>query len=405
MRKNIYVCGPTVYSKVHIGNIRPILTFDIFIRSLKHLGMDVNFIHNITDIDDKIINKSIEEGVSEKEISERYTNHYFELLKLLNVTTLTSVPKVVENMSVIIEFVKKLVALNKAYVVDGTVYFDVTSVKNYGELSNRNLDESQYELGSGKKHPADFALWKKTNVGVTFDSPWGKGRPGWHTECAAFIDNELHGEQLDIHGGGIDLIFPHHENESAQYKALYGVGISKEWKHVGHIKLNGEKMSKSLGNVFDAEEFITNFGADTLRILFFTKNITNPLDLTDEVIDYSKDLANKYSKYFIKAKLISKNEEFEMEKIWKISQFIQGWDFNSAFVEYNLLVKDFNKKHDNTTANNLIEASKLIGFSFINKVITDKQRQIYNEWIRLREDLQFDRSDELREILIKDGLI
>lgn len=405
MKKNIYVCGPTVYSNVHIGNIRPILTFDIFIRSLRHLGQEVYFIHNITDIDDKIIKRAIEENTSEKEIADKYTKHYFEVLKKLNIQMPDSIPNVVDNIDLIISFIEKLVDSNHAYVIEGNVFFDVTSIKNYGHLANRKLDEAQYEKEAGKKHPADFALWKKTTTGITFDSPWGKGRPGWHTECAAFIENELNGGSLDIHGGGIDLLFPHHENEDAQYVALNNVNIAKEWKHVGHINVQGEKMSKSIGNVMDAMETIQLYGADTLRVLFLSKNITSPLDITDEVLKNCVDLKDKYYKAFINSKILVNDSDVKMEKVEKIAGFIAIWDFNSAFVEYNLVVKEFNKNQDEYTAKNVIAASKLLGFSFINKSISNDQRSMYSEWQKLRDEKKFDQADKLRDLLIKDGLI
>ncbi|MCK5945919.1 MAG: class I tRNA ligase family protein, partial [Mycoplasmataceae bacterium] len=262
--KNIYVCGPTVYSKAHIGNLRPIITFDIFIRSLEALGNKVNLIHNITDIDDKIITAAAKEKTTEVEISSKYKKYYLDILERSNVNIPENMPGVVENMESIVEYIAKLVELGNAYEANGSVYFDITSVEGYGKLSNRDINKNIDKENKEKKHQADFAIWKATKEGVKYDSPWGKGRPGWHTECAVFINEIVKGESLDIHGGGIDLLFPHHENENIQYEAVNKKEIAKEWRHIGKLNIDGEKMSKSIGNIMDASEFMDEHGEDVL---------------------------------------------------------------------------------------------------------------------------------------------
>ena len=215
----MYICGPTVYNYIHIGNARPVLFFDLVHRYFKYLGYEVEFVSNVTDVDDKIINRAIEEGVTEAQISEKYLNYFLECNKALNALPLTAMPKVTESMDSMIEFINQLVERDFAYAVDGDVYFRIDKVREYGQLSGKKIDE--LEVGariaedSKKENPLDFVLWKKTDKGITWDSPWGAGRPGWHTECVVMINNQFHGK-IDIHGGGTDLQFPHHENEIAQ---------------------------------------------------------------------------------------------------------------------------------------------------------------------------------------------
>lgn len=400
--KNIYVCGPTVYSEPHIGNMRPILVFDLYIRALNALGTKTNFIHNITDIDDKIIKRALEEKVTEQEISSRYEAQYKELLNSLNVKSINEMPTVLENMDLIINFIKRLVEANKAYVVDGNVYFDVNSVSTYGSLSNRKLDEMQYEEGNFKKHPADFALWKKTDLGITFDSPWGKGRPGWHTECVVFIEKYLKGESLDIHGGGIDLLFPHHENENAQYEALFNKELAKEWRHVGHLNYEGEKMSKSLGNLISTSEFISRFGVDTLRYIFMTTSYSSPIDLTNELITSAKEQVEKLSRAFNKAQLVTSSFTADVKQI---AQFISEWNFAMANKEISEVLKDFNKQQSETNASRVLATLKLLGFAFTKNIISEEDKNTYQKWEKARKDADFASADILRNILKERNLI
>lgn len=403
--KNIYVCGPTVYSKVHIGNIRPILTFDIFIRSLRSLGEEVNFIHNITDIDDKIIRNAAMEKTSEVELSKKYAHLYFETLKQLNVEKPTHMPFVMDSMNEIIAFIQKLIEKGNAYEVDGNVYFDVTSIKTYGEVSNRKLDELVFEGGAGKRNPADFALWKKTFEGIQFISPWGDGRPGWHTECAVFIDKYAHGKSLDLHGGGIDLLFPHHENENVQYQAANDVPIAKEWKHVGHINLDGEKMSKSLGNIMDAQTFIDQNGVDTLRMIFLTSNVTSPLDITEEVIATSKEQASKFRKAYLQAQALVLSKDAQKDLVHHIAKEIAEWKFASAMKEVATIVKDFNKESNSENANKVIALMNLLGFAFTHETVTPEQAQLIDAWKEFRKEGKYKEADQIREQLIFLGLV
>ncbi len=399
MEKTIYVCGPTVYNNPHIGNMRPIITFDIFIRALKAQGTKVNFIHNITDIDDKIIKKAIEEGVSEKEISKRYTKIYKILLEKANVQKPTMMPNVTDNIKGMIKFIEEMVKNGSAYEINGNVYFDVTSQKNYGSIANRKLDEMRFEEGTGKKHPGDFALWKKTTEGVLFDSPWGKGRPGWHTECAYFV-KEFGNGTLDIHGGGIDLIFPHHENENAQFESLIGAPISSKWKHTGHINVDGSKMSKSLGNVKDAMEFFEETNPAVLRLLFLTTSPTAPINLTKDLLDNVEKKYGQLIKGFKQAQL---KEKIEIENE-TISIEISEWDFSKAMEKLFANLKVFNSG-DVKAGQELMANMKLLGLTTKEDEVSTKDKTTYKKWETARDAKDYEKADKYREELIKKGII
>ncbi|TCG11880.1 cysteine--tRNA ligase [Mycoplasma marinum] len=397
--RNIYVCGPTVYNTPHIGNLRPIITFDIYIRSLRSRGIKVNFMHNITDIDDKIIKKSIEENVAESEISKRYTKVYLDLLKKANVEKPTNMPLVTKNIKGIVSFIKELENKGVAYEVNGNVYFSVTSQNNYGIVSNRKLDEMRMESSKDKRNPADFALWKKTTEGVLFDSPWGKGRPGWHTECAYFV-YKSGGKTLDMHGGGIDLIFPHHENENAQFQALLGKKITNEWKHTGHINVDGTKMSKSLGNVMDADDFFKNYNPSILRLLFLTTSPTAPINLSTQMIDATtkkyEQLLKAYSQAQLNEKIDIKNET--------ISSHVSNWEFSKVMEILNGNLKAFNSGKKEVSKE-LLANLLLLGLTTKNDKISNVNKKNYKKWINARKNKNYKLADKLRKELQNTRLI
>ena len=283
----MYICGPTVYNYIHIGNARPVLFFDLVHRYFKYLGYEVEFVSNVTDVDDKIINRAIEEEVTEAEIAEKYLNYFLECNQLLNALPFTSMPKVTENMDEMIQFIHELVERGFAYAVDGDVYFRIDKVREYGQLSGKKIEE--LEVGariaedSKKENPLDFVLWKKTDKGITWDSPWGAGRPGWHTECVVMIGKEF-GGKIDIHGGGTDLQFPHHENEIAQSICMNGHSLANYWMHVGRLGLNNEKMSKSLGNVINVKDLIEAIDANAFRLFMLSVHYRQPINYTEENI-------------------------------------------------------------------------------------------------------------------------
>ena len=247
---SMYVCGPTVYNHAHIGNARPIVVFDTLRRTFEALGYKVRYVSNFTDVDDKIINQALAEGVSEREIADRYIKAYNDVRGSLNIIPLDATPRVTETMDEIIEFIDRLVKSGNAYEVDGDVYFSVESDPKYGELSHQKLEDlnagARIEANDQKRNPMDFALWKKTDKGIKWDSPWGEGRPGWHTECVVMIGKEFNSGLIDIHGGGKDLKFPHHENEMAQSECCNHHHLANYWIHNGMLETKGGKMSKSL---------------------------------------------------------------------------------------------------------------------------------------------------------------
>ena len=255
----MYVCGPTVYNYVHIGNMRPVITFDMVYHYFKYLGYEVTYASNFTDVNPKIIAAAKELKMTEREVADKFIDAYLEDLKNYNCSNIEARPRVINYMDDIFNFIAKLIDKGYAYVNDGDVYFRVSKIKDYGILSNQDINDliagSRIEIDEKKENPLDFALWRKTTDGEQFESPWSKGIPGWHTECVVMI-NKLFGEKIDIHAGGVDLKFPHHENEIAQSIALNDNYIANYWMHNGHININNEKMSKSLGNFVLARDFI-----------------------------------------------------------------------------------------------------------------------------------------------------
>ncbi len=282
---NMYVCGPTVYNHVHLGNIRPLVTFDVLARYFAFRKTKVNYVHNITDIDDKIIKQAAIENVPELVLSNNYANAYFDVMAKLNALPMKN-PKISDNIPGIIAYVERLVRENAAYVVGGNVYFDVGCAQDYGSLSRMRpadlVSGERVEINADKKNPLDFVLWKKTDQGIVWDSPWGKGRPGWHTECAYLINAEFGAGPVTIHGGGIDLRFPHHENENAQHGALFGRGIASNWMHVGHLNIDNQKMSKSLNNFIYVKQLLETYGCATVRWIFYQTHYRAPLNFSNQ---------------------------------------------------------------------------------------------------------------------------
>ena len=284
----MYVCGPTVYDKAHVGHAMSVLVFDMVRRYLEHKGYRVRHVMNYTDVDDKIIRRAHELGEDPIALAERYIREFDQHLEDLGVLQPTVKPRVTQEIDWIIKMVKGLEDKGYAYAVDGDVYFRVTKDDDYGKLSGRKLDEmvagARIEVDERKEHPMDFALWKAAKPGEpSWESPWGQGRPGWHIECSAMNLHHL-GEQLDIHGGGADLIFPHHENEIAQSESYTGKPYVRYWMHNGMLQMGGEKMSKSLGNLVTIEDFLAEHEADVLRMMVLSSHYRSPLKFTEETI-------------------------------------------------------------------------------------------------------------------------
>ena len=296
----IYACGPTVYNFIHIGNARPLCVFDVLRRFLEYIGYDVRFVQNFTDIDDKIIKRANEENLTYKQVSEKYIEEYWKDVKGMNVREATVHPKATENIDEIIDIVSTLIDKGYAYAVDGDVYFSPSKFNEYGKLSHQPLEDleagARIMVGEVKKEPMDFALWKSAKPGEPYwESPWGHGRPGWHIECSAMVRRFL-GNTIDIHCGGQDLIFPHHENEIAQSECCNGVPFANYWMHNGYINVDNVKMSKSLGNFFTVRDVAEKYGYEPIRFLMISSHYRSPINYSTDIIEQCKaSLARLYT--------------------------------------------------------------------------------------------------------------
>lgn len=424
----IYVCGPTVYNYVHIGNTRPMIVFDVLRRTLEYLGYDVTYVSNYTDVDDKIIKKAKEEGVSEKELTEKYIKAYEEVRDGLNIETPSYTPRVTQTMDKIIAFVKALVDKGYAYEADGDVYFRVTKIKDYGTLSGIRVEDlingaserTESADDEKKESPLDFALWKKTDEGIQFDSPWSKGRPGWHTECVVMI-NDIFGRGLiDIHGGGFDLKFPHHENEIAQSEAYSGTHLANYWMHNQMININGEKMSKSLGNVLWAKDLLDQLGVNVYKWLMLSTHYRNPLNFTDEVLSGVKKEVSKVENAVHSASLYLVTHKVNAAAYDKaaVDQMVEGLsdDLNTSLAMTDILnqVKAVNQvmrvrdKDDQLIAKNyntLVKMCDTMGFAFKPVAMSDEDIDLYNKWNALKKEKKFDEADQLRAQLMEKGIL
>ncbi len=294
----MYACGPTVYNYIHIGNARPLVIFDTLRRYMEYRGMKVTFVQNFTDVDDKMINRAKEENTTVKELGERFIAEYFDDAKALGVRAATIHPKATENIDAIIDVIKKLEENGYAYCVDGDVYFAAKKFAGYGKLSKQPLEDleagARIEVGEKKRDPMDFALWKKQKEESepAWESPWGMGRPGWHIECSAMVNRYL-GETIDIHAGGQDLIFPHHENEIAQSECANGKPFSHYWMHNGYINIDNRKMSKSLGNFFTVRDVRKKFDGEVIRYFMLAAHYRSPVNFSDELMEQAKSAVER----------------------------------------------------------------------------------------------------------------
>lgn len=333
----IYACGPTVYNYIHIGNARPICVFDVLRRYLEYRGYKVTFVQNFTDIDDKIIKRANEEGSTFTEVSEKYIKEFWKDAEGLNFRPATVHPKATENVDKIIEIVKGLIDNGHAYEVDGDVYFSPKTFDEYGKLSHQPLEEleagARIMVGDIKKDPMDFALWKSAKPGEPYwESPWGKGRPGWHIECSAMVCRYL-GESIDIHCGGQDLIFPHHENEIAQSECFTGKPFANYWMHNGYINVDNVKMSKSLGNFFTVRDVAEKYGYEPIRYLMISSSYRSPINYSVDIIEQCKaSLSRLYTcrdsiDFEIKNATdgeLSESVKSQLDK--RVAQFIEAMD-------------------------------------------------------------------------------
>lgn len=427
---SMYVCGSTVYNDMHIGNARPVVFFDVVSRFFQYVGYNVKFVSNFTDIDDKIIKKAEAEGVDESVISERYIKSILETYKLLNCLPHYKNPKVTESMDSIINFIDLLVKKEGAYVVDNDVYFDVSKDADYGVLSGQTVENlisgSRVEENEKKKTSCDFNLWKETTVGKKWDSPWGKGRPGWHTECVVMI-NDIFDGMIDIHGGGSDLKFPHHENEIAQSMIAYNNYIASYWMHNGRIDFNGEKMSKSIGNIVDAKGLVKEIGYGPFRLLILSVPYRQPLNYREELLtqvkgDYDKIYKAKLSlvrKLQLQKNIILTDKvNIENEEVLKIKQeFIDALssDFNTAnaltaIIKTVKLIntltrqKEFDEKYGIDLLTLLNEQMWVLGIDKEIKPLSEEEVSLVQAWQEARNEKNFELADKLRLEITEKGI-
>ena len=413
MKKYIYLCGPTVYDKVHIGNMRPIVTFDLILRGYKHLYPNQYvFIHNITDIDDKIINQAQKLKMSESEISSQYFSFYKEMLKEYNVQTIDKMPKVTEHIGEIASFIQNILNNKNGYEVNKSIYFDTSKFTQYGSVSNINLEKLQNQKTHEQKNDFDFVLWKNKKEGMTWETSIGNGRPGWHTECAVFVNHYTKGQSLEIHGGGIDLKFPHHENENIQYIAVNNKPITTQWLHTGTININNQKMSKSLGNIIKADQFLSLYphGADLFRLLILTSNINAEIEINDTVLQplikkiHQLDKIMNYLK-LNESKLEISYDQNQSEIYNNIAQEIIKYSFAQISKNLNKLIKQFNESKNIIYAQEIYSYLKFLGFNLANKTIDKELIDLYHEYKTLLSKKEYDKSDEIRKKLLKHNLI
>ena len=413
MKKYIYLCGPTVYDKVHIGNMRPIVTFDLILRGYKHLYPNQYvFIHNITDIDDKIINQAQKLKMSETEISTQYFLFYKEMLKEYNVQTIDKMPKVTEHIGEIASFIQNILNNKNGYEVNKSIYFDTSKFSQYGSVSNINLEKLQNQKTHEQKNDFDFVLWKNKKEGMTWETSIGNGRPGWHTECAVFVNHYTKGQSLEIHGGGIDLKFPHHENENIQYIAVNNKPITTQWLHTGTININNQKMSKSLGNIIKADQCLSLYphGADLFRLLILTSNINAEIEINDTVLQplikkiHQLDKIVNYLK-LNESQLEISYDQNQSEIYNNIAQEIIKYSFAQISKNLNKLIKQFNESKNIIYAQEIYYYLKFLGFNLANKTIDKELIDLYHEYKTLLSKKEYDKSDEIRKKLLKHNLI
>ena len=429
----MYVCGPTVYNFFHIGNARPFIIFDTFRRYLEYRGYDVTYIQNFTDVDDKIIKRSNEEGITPEQVANKYIDEYFKDADGLGIKRATVHPRVTENINEIIEFIKELEEKGYAYEVNGEVYFDTQKFEGYGKLSKQNQEDleagARIEVNSQKRHPMDFVLWKPRKEGEPgWESPWSVGRPGWHIECSVMSKRYL-GDTIDIHAGGQDLAFPHHENEIAQSEARSGKTFSNYWVHNGYININNEKMSKSKGNFFTVRDISKKYDLEIVRFFMLSAHYRNPVNFSDEMLnqakaglerlynakekleftisnlsesaikDEEKELINELESYkdkFINAMEDDLNTADAVSAIFELSKFINTNVNETSSLEFAKMCLD--KFNELTGVLNIVNKK--------NDDILDKDiEELIQKRADAKKNKDFKLADEIRQELLDKGIV
>lgn len=427
----MYVCGPTVYDYIHIGNARPMIFFDVVRSYLEVIGNDVNYVVNFTDVDDKLIKKAEQLGTTVPEVADRFIQAYYEDLDGLGIPRATHNPRVTENMNLIIDFIKQLEEEGVAYEKDGDVYYRTHKFPDYGKLSKQNLDELQFGIRIGvderKEHPQDFVLWKAAKPGeISWDSPWGKGRPGWHIECSAMARNIL-GDTLDIHGGGQDLQFPHHECEVAQSEVLTGKPLANYWMHNGFIRIDNEKMSKSLGNGILVKDLREQYRREAIRYFMLSTHYRNPLNFSEDIMAQAENsvdrIANAVNNMKHRLNTVTINEAIPQEREAKFAEIRDQFhekmqdDFNTpdAITAVFEWVNEANSLLQAEVVNRAELEAMLALFDEMNAVLrvyTEEQDELHSDVEKLiqeraeaRKAKDWARSDEIRDELADMGIV
>ena len=431
----MYVCGPTVYNYIHIGNARPMIIFDTVRRYFEYKGYEVNYVSNFTDVDDKIIKKANEEGVTATEIAERYIKECKQDMEALSIKPATHQPRATEEIGGMIKMIQTLIEKGHAYEVDGTVYFKTRSFKDYGKLSKKNIDD--LEAGhreikvtgeEGKKDPLDFVLWKPKKEGeIAWDSPWGEGRPGWHIECSEMSKKYI-GDTIDIHAGGEDLIFPHHENEIAQSEACNDEKFANYWMHNGFLNINNKEMSKSAGNFFTVREIGEKYPLQVIRFFMLSAHYRTPLNFSDTLVESAKTGLDRILTAIDLCREMAAKEETgslsdaEKEHFAKVEALVKKFedamedDFNTADAvsaifeivrESNSTVKDFSADYAKKVLKVLEDLCGVLGIETTKEeeILDEEIEKLIEERQAARKNKDFARADEIRDQLLEQGIV
>ena len=431
----MYVCGPTVYNYIHIGNARPMIIFDTVRRYFEYKGYEVNYVSNFTDVDDKIIKKANEEGVTATEIAERYIKECKQDMEALNIKPATHQPRATEEIGGMIKMIQTLIGKGHAYEVDGTVYFKTRSFKDYGKLSKKNIDD--LEAGhreikvtgeEGKKDPLDFVLWKPKKEGeIAWDSPWGEGRPGWHIECSEMSKKYI-GDTIDIHAGGEDLIFPHHENEIAQSECCNGKEFARYWLHNAFLNIDNRKMSKSLGNFFTVREIGEKYPLQVIRFFMLSAHYRTPLNFSDTLVESAKTGLDRILTAIDLCREMAAKEETgtlsdaEKEHFANVEALVKKFedamedDFNTADAvsaifeivrESNSTVKDFSADYAKKVLKVLEDLCGVLGIETTKEeeILDEEIEKLIEERQAARKNKDFARADEIRDQLLEQGIV
>lgn len=411
---NMYVCGPTVYDDIHIGNGRPVVFFDVVKRYLKYLDYGVTYASNITDVDDKIIERASKLKISEKDLASMYTDNFFEIAKKVGGFNFDHAPHATDYIEQMIQFIQSLIDTGYAYQTGSGIYFRVDKIKDYGILSNQQVTQLKtsvrIDVETDKEKDYDFALWKNTDVGIKYDAPWGSGRPGWHTECVV-MNHELFGGEIDIHGGGFDLKFPHHENEIAQSVAHSNHHLAKYWMHVGRLDLANEKMSKSLGNDIKLKDLVTQYDPNAYRLMLLAHHYRAPIQFSEDLIaQYQKAYdkisytLNKWHFHMVYSKLEDQSIDLESIKLFE-SEMNDDFATPRVISLIDKLIKDLNKGFEIKLYNTVNRILKVLGIEPKIRKVTQKDIDIYNLWQQARVNKDYESADIYRKHLLDKGFI